>query len=500
MINISEKYCKLTTLLIMLCLCFVFTGCKKNVQSSQDGWTCTCGTVNTSNFCGNCGSAKPVWTCSCGTENTTNFCGNCGKQKGEQQEQKQATNSNPFINAKVGDYVKFGNYPQTATGAEKPIEWQVLAKEDNKMLVISRYGLDAKRFDDDSNVWANSEIRKCLNVFFYNNAFNGREKKLINSSNLSDVGTTDNVFLLSKEEAEKYFANDDSRRCKATDYAVKNGAYVADSSLENGAGYSCWLLRSPDDSYISFVYIDGSFNYGGYDDRRAVVRPALWINLDVEQENLDLKVDSSSQVLNNQIEKQNLVNSNPFKNAKVGDYVKFGNYPQTAEGEEQPIEWQVLAKENNKLLVISRYGLDAMRFDDDSNDWENSEIRQWLNGDFYNKVFNGNEKKLINPSNLFDVSTTDNVFLLSKEEAENYFANDVPRRCKATEYAVKRGAFVYDGSLGGEAGYGFWWLRSPDLKLGCNRTVYFVIIVGDVDFSVVSDDNILVRPALWINL
>ena len=302
MTNINENKYKLATLLIMLCLCFVVTGCKKNVQSSQDGWTCICGTVNTSNFCSNCGTAKPVWTCSCGTENTGNFCGNCGKQKGEQQEQnkkveqnqesnkkqivaeeKTSTNSNPFTNAKVGDYVNFGNYPQTAEGEEKPIEWQVLAKEDNKMLVLSKYGLDAKRFDDDSNDWKNSEIRQWLNSDFYNKVFTEKEKKYISPSNLSDVGTSDNVFLLSKEEAETYFANDDARRCKASKYAVKNGAYVYDGPFGGKAGYSFWWLRSPypdNSSLVYDVHSDGCIDdYYDVDYDNFLVRPALWINL-----------------------------------------------------------------------------------------------------------------------------------------------------------------------------------------------------------------------------
>lgn len=54
-------------------------------QSAQAGWTCSCGAVNTGNFCSNCGSAKPVvagpWTCSCGAVNTGNFCSNCGNPK-----------------------------------------------------------------------------------------------------------------------------------------------------------------------------------------------------------------------------------------------------------------------------------------------------------------------------------------------------------------------------------------------------------------------------------
>ncbi|WP_026496292.1 SPFH domain-containing protein [Butyrivibrio sp. WCD3002] len=47
------------------------------------GWTCSCGTVNTGNFCSNCGSPKPStdWTCSCGTVNSGNFCSNCGSPR-----------------------------------------------------------------------------------------------------------------------------------------------------------------------------------------------------------------------------------------------------------------------------------------------------------------------------------------------------------------------------------------------------------------------------------
>ena len=242
-------------------------------------------------------------------------------------------NPNPFKNANVGDIVKFGNYPQTANGDVsfsrkgfrsilggiteripapldvpqpyreqpilgitetkqetkklrennefQPIEWQVLAIKNNKMLVSSKYGIDCKRFDGSSNNWCNSEIRNWLNGDFYNKAFNEKERKYIKSSNLSDVGTTDNVFLLSFDEANKYFANDESRRCKATEYAVKNGAWVADSSCGDNAGYSYWWLRSPisnDCNFVCTVHNDGNI-YGNYVGKYYVVRPALWINL-----------------------------------------------------------------------------------------------------------------------------------------------------------------------------------------------------------------------------
>ena len=189
---------------------------------------------------------------------------------------------------------------------------------------------------------------------------------------------------------------------------------------------------------------------------------------------------------------------NPFKNANVGDVVKFGNYPQTSNGQNQPIEWQVLSKKNNRMLVISRYGLDAKRFDSSSTNWWNSEIRNWLNGDFYNKAFTDQEKKSINLSNLSDVGTSDNVFFLSYDEAKKkkYFANDEARKCKATEYAVKNSAYVSGN------GYSSWWLRSR--YLGIYYGVYSVDIDGDIHISYSyvsgSNRNLLVRPALWINL
>ena len=193
--------------------------------------------------------------------------------------------------------------------------------------------------------------------------------------------------------------------------------------------------------------------------------------------------------------KQKIENSNSFKTAFVGDYIEFGNYPQTLDGEVQPIEWKVLAKKGNKILVISKYGLDAKRFDDNSNDWASSEIRYWLNDKFYNKAFTEKEKKSINLSNLSDVGTSDKVFLLSKEEAENYFVNDKVRRCKATEYAVKNGAFVDDN------GYSWWWLRSPNFGYYSSDYVYYVNSLGFAgNFRNADSDDRLVRPALWINI
>lgn len=51
--------------------------------ASNSSWKCTCGSVNSGNFCPQCGSKKPEdWVCSCGNVNKGKFCSECGTPRG----------------------------------------------------------------------------------------------------------------------------------------------------------------------------------------------------------------------------------------------------------------------------------------------------------------------------------------------------------------------------------------------------------------------------------
>ena len=194
---------------------------------------------------------------------------------------------------KVGETIEFGNYPQDKDGTEKPIEWIVMKNEGNQVLLLSKYVLDAKSYNEgwEDVTWETSDIRQWLNTEFYTTAFNKAEKakiqtSLIKNEDDSEYGTNggndteDKVFLLSEKEADTLFSNDDERIAKATEYAEKSGVYINESSEEKGAW---WWLRSPGYYSVYAAEVHGSgwvcrigndVDYSG-----GGVRPALHLNL-----------------------------------------------------------------------------------------------------------------------------------------------------------------------------------------------------------------------------
>ena len=207
-----------------------------------------------------------------------------------------------------------------------------------------------------------------------------------------------------------------------------------------------------------------------------------------------------------------LLENKILKKADIGDIVFFGVYEQddiTFNGKEA-IEWLVLAKENNKILVISDKALDCQPYNTTDNDmtWESCSLRKWLNGTFFSSAFSTEEQSLIldtnvsadkNPEYSIDPgnATTDKVFLLSINDVEKYFASDEYRWCSPTAYAKKKGAYISTGGVIGGVANCRWWLRSPGYDLP------FAAIVsasGLVSCESVSADDACVRPAMWIEV
>ena len=215
--------------------------------------------------------------------------------------------------AEVGDVVVFGTYEQDddRSNGKEDIEWRVLSKENNRILVISEYALECKPYNeyDDYNVaywdmnvtWEYSSLRRWLNKTFLDEAFTEDEQsKILETDNPDEKNpeydtapgnaTTDKIYLLSISEAEKYFDSDEDRICKSTAYAITHNDYATNSEKDEGNVLSNWWLRSVgyEQNYAANVNTKGAIYYFGswrssFAGNYIYVRPAMWIDISAEQ-------------------------------------------------------------------------------------------------------------------------------------------------------------------------------------------------------------------------
>ena len=225
----------------------------------------------------------------------------------------------------IGEYVTFGHYEQdnNLDNGKEPIEWKVLDKKDGRALLISKYGLDCKRYNETNThvTWETCTLRSWLNSDFLKEAFSSSEKSAIPTVILSNPDnpsygteggndTQDQVFLLSLQEMQQYFDlsytwtdidgnyhdltgyKDTIGGSKevfilSTAYAKAQKGYRYDYEPEydsEGKKADMWWLRSPGYSrrHATFVHKESGAvtTFGNYVDYSLyVVRPALWVNL-----------------------------------------------------------------------------------------------------------------------------------------------------------------------------------------------------------------------------
>lgn len=193
---------------------------------------------------------------------------------------------------------------------------------------------------------------------------------------------------------------------------------------------------------------------------------------------------------------------------EIGDIVTYGGYEQDGfySNGEETIEWIVIARDrDNHALLLSRYCLDALPYNEDGGDvtWEDSSIRAWLNGEFLESAFGGDPNGFICTAECKTKdgrsgtdggeNTTDRIFLLAVDEVTQYFPKESSRRAPVTEYAKEQGA-EYDKN-----GNGWWWLRTPgktqDMAAGVHTAGGVNYDGRDVDRT-----DLCIRPALWLDL
>lgn len=203
------------------------------------------------------------------------------------------------------DTIKFGSYyiHNDIVKNKEPIEWIVIDKKDNEALLLSKYALDLKSYNNEKRncTWETCSLRQWLNNDFYDIAFNDEEKNLIKTTKVinneinpeyTEVSggndTNDRLFCLSINECIKYFgagvsdASDTIRlTTRETDY-LKGKDEVTNLDIDWSHDYCSFWLRSTGCSFdtASFVANNGGIFCCGDDvscDEYYCVRPAMWV-------------------------------------------------------------------------------------------------------------------------------------------------------------------------------------------------------------------------------
>ena len=228
-----------------------------------------------------------------------------------------------------------------------------------------------------------------------------------------------------------------------------------------------------------------------------------------------------------------------LKDAEIGDIVQMGTYEQDGDAEtEDPICWDVLDKDGDAVLLISHDVIAYQRFSDSRKCviWEDSEIRTWLDQEFYAEAFDETEQASIRETTLENPSTVgfaahvdpsgdvqvresrpdtkDKIFLLSWKEAEQYYGNRLTdasilgrrpsravlqkRKAIFTDIIIEElpAMYPYSRHLPDGTERLPWMLRSTGMK------AYNILVIGyegkwDQDYP---DSYNGVRPAMWVNV
>lgn len=217
----------------------------------------------------------------------------------------------------------FGHYENDndSNNGKEPIEWIILENQDDKLLLLSKYIIDAVKYNDQNrNVdFYNSSIRNWLNTTFYNESFDDEERNAIirrHCSNeninedtiLRNKGVSDEckssddlVSLISYREIIKYFGKIDNKQndqfhnrkilAKATPFArTEKDMYGTAIDIEKSSvwykGCSPYWLRSTFSisnasftNLASIVDLDGTVSYKINNDLSIGLRPIIQIDL-----------------------------------------------------------------------------------------------------------------------------------------------------------------------------------------------------------------------------
>ena len=256
----------------------------------------------------------------------------------------------------------------------------------------------------------------------------------------SDIMDIDKVCIADNQQIKKKLATMIDEQINLEDYLIESIPLKNDDRIES---YRVRISNVNTGLYsIFFLPYDYNIDQEVFENR-------LYMRIQHEIE-LDYSLNSIRTQTDNYVKPES------------GAIIEFGEY------DSSKIKWKVIKVEDNIISMISLGVLCTMSYDNKSEEWMRSNIRSWLNNEFYKSSFSLDEQKKI-------VSVgSDKVTILSKEESENLLSKE--------EYT--------DNGL-------WWWARSTNSSF--NGRAWCVYSDGTFGFS---DINFAggVRPVISIRI
>lgn len=326
-------------------------------------------------------------------------------------------------------------------------------------------------------------------------------------------GTGVKIVIEKTKGAEQYMIHMTNRQNSYSKYLTDGGNYskYIDSIYKDGTKRRSYTISGlPKGTYTFCVE---ALTYEPQNNSKGIYETSEDGGYSIKSEERSIKIKAASV-------KASKEKTYDFSKVKAGDTIGFGAYEQDGimtNGKED-IEWIVLSKTGDKLLVVSKYALDTLPYDnkDSETTWDKCSLRTYLNKDFLKAAFTKSEQKMIKAAKITTAkdakygtdggkNTKDKIFLLSHEDLVNTKygfdkdeeAYDKNRCCEATQFAINCNAIVqYD--INDFSNSCWWWLR----------TMWFNATFADVVFpsgsvyggQPVGSRDINVRPAMYISI
>ena len=166
-----------------------------------------------------------------------------------------------------------------------------------------------------------------------------------------------------------------------------------------------------------------------------------------------------------------MIDGKRYKRVKTDEDCRYFIY--------EPIKWRIIEKNDDQAVLLADQIIDGSAYNFEATDvnWENCDLRVFMQEEIYENAFTDKEKQSIIHTEIKNLDnyyfktecgedTKDYIYVLSEEDifysdkaAAHGFSRsdgiiDLARRFKPTEYAIARGAWA------SKSGMGYWVLRT----------------------------------------